>query len=84
MQGYWKSEKRGSGVYFGVCTGKEKWKAPLYRHCMRTVATLQRLDYPNQKDVFILVLSVTAMYSCRQKRGVGEHRLMSCPIIVNH
>lgn len=54
---------RGSGVYFGACSGKEKWSAPLCRHCMRTVATLQRLDYPNQRDVFILVLGVTVMYT---------------------
>ena len=57
---------RGSGVYFGASSGKEKWSAPLYRHCMRTVATLQRLDYPNQRDVFILVLSVTVMYTVQQ------------------
>lgn len=56
---------RGSGVYFGASSGKEKWSAPLYRHCMRTVATLQRLDYPNQRDVFILVLSVTVMYTAQ-------------------
>ena len=42
---------------------------------MRTVATLQRLDYPNQRDVFILVLSVTVMYTV--KRRTGESRLTS-------
>lgn len=64
---------RGSGVYFGACSGKEKWSAPLYRLCMRTVATLQRLDYPNQRDVFILVLSVTVMYTVQaEEKDCGE------------
>lgn len=64
---------RGSGVYFGTCKGKEKWGASLYRHCMRTVATLQRLDYPNQRDVFILVLSVTVMYVVQaEEKDRGE------------
>lgn len=53
----------GSPVYFGASSGKEKWGTPLCRHCMRTVATLQRLDYPNQRDVFILVPSATVMYT---------------------
>lgn len=63
VPGYWKSGLGGSGVYFGAGSGKEKWGAPLCRHCMRTVATLQRLDYPNQRDVFILVPSATVMYT---------------------
>ncbi len=42
---------------------------------MRTVATLQRLDYPNQRDVFILVLSVTVMYTVQaEERDWGEQR----------
>lgn len=63
---------RGSGVNFGACSGKEKWSAPLYRHCMRTVATLQRLDYQNQRDMFILVLSVTVMYTVHAEEDWGE------------
>lgn len=64
---------RGSGVYFGVCSGKEKWGAPLYRHCTRTVAALQRLDYPSQKDVFILVPSVTVIYTVQaEEREQGR------------
>lgn len=59
----WAEGLRGSGVYFGPSSGKEKWGAFLYRHSTRTVATLQRLDYSNQKDVFILVLSVDVMYT---------------------
>ena len=47
------------GVFWSLFR-KRKWSSPLYRHCMRTVATSQRLDYPN---VFVLVLSVTVMYT---------------------
>lgn len=61
---------RGSGVYFGDTAGKKKWSAPLYRHCMRTVATLQRLDYPT-KGMFILVLSATVIIRCGQQRRIG-------------
>lgn len=48
-------------------------------HCMRTVATLQRLDYPNQKDVFILVLSVTVMYTVQaeEKDRGGQTQVLS-------
>lgn len=73
---------KGSGVYFGACSGKEKWSAPLYRHCVRTVATLQRLDYSNHRDVFILVLSVTVMYTLHAEE-TEKSRLRSCPMIVN-
>lgn len=50
---------------FGNCSGKEKWGAPLYRHCLRTVATSQRSDYRNQRDVFILLLGVTVIYTAQ-------------------
>lgn len=43
----WKPKLEGLKVYFGSCSGKEKWGAPLYSHCIRTVATLQRLDSRN-------------------------------------
>lgn len=60
-------------MYFGARSGKEKWSAPLYRHCTRTVATLQRLDYPNQRDVFILVLGVAVMYTVQaEEKDWGE------------
>lgn len=61
----WNSELEGLRMYFGNGSGKEKWGAPLYSHCMRTVATLQRSDYRNQRDVFILVLSVTVIYTAQ-------------------
>lgn len=41
---------------------KKSRGAPLYSHCVRTVATLQRLDYRNQRGVLILVLSVTVIH----------------------
>lgn len=78
---------RGSGVYFGASSGKEKWSAPLY-HCMRTEATLERLDYPNQRDVFILVLSVTVMYTVQQaedKDWTKQNHVLSynCQLLSN-
>lgn len=57
------SDLEGLRMYFGNCSGKGKWRAPQYSHCMRTVATLQRLGYRNQRDVFILLHRVTVIYT---------------------
>lgn len=61
----WNPQLEALSMYFGNCSGKEKWGAPLYSHCIRTVVTLQRLDYRNQRDVLILVLSVTVIHPAK-------------------
>lgn len=58
----WNPQLEALRMYFGNCSGKEKWGAPLCSHCVRTVATLQGLDYRDQRDVLILLLSVTVIH----------------------
>lgn len=75
----------GSPVYFGASSGKEKWGTPLCRHCTRTVATLQRLDYPQPKGcVYFGSHCHCNVYSTGMREGkIGKGRLRSRPIIVN-
>lgn len=68
-------------MYFGNC------RAPQYSHCMRTVATLQRLGYRNQSDVFILLLRATVIYTVQvgaEDRASSHYNCQSLSYFPDH
>lgn len=80
------TENLGKGLrgVFWSWFRKRKVECPSVQTLYENSSYLTKIGLPNQRDVFILVLRVTLIYTVQaEERGSRENKLKSCRVIVD-